>query len=165
MHPGTWMVSMNYVLNLTSKHHFKNQCKIITLLHLWRVHAADTGQMVQLTLMTVWHAYIISGHDFICIFLRLLHFPLKLLHAEHQFHSQSWVFPGASDHWSPGFARNPCVFFVFITSPLYNNTLYFLEINKLSAILIFLFPTFCFKWSLLILPWNLIVSFLVFYIV
>lgn len=53
MHPGTWMVSMNYVLNLTSKYHFKNQCKIITLLHQWRVHPADTGQMVQFTLMTV----------------------------------------------------------------------------------------------------------------
>lgn len=52
MHPGTWMVSMNYVLNLTSKHHFKNQCKIITLLHQWRVCPAILAEWVSLL---SWH--------------------------------------------------------------------------------------------------------------
>lgn len=45
---------------------------------------------------------------------------------------------------------------------LHNNALYFLEINKPNAALIFLFPTFCFKWNLSVLLWDLIVSFLVF---
>lgn len=55
-------------------------------------------------------------------------------------------------------------FLVTSSSELYNNAQYFLEINKMNAILMFLFPTSLFKWNLLIL-WDLTVSFLVFWTV